>query len=113
MRLYTHILNNGLVFLLRKETVDGNHGFINSRGCNSAWKEILDNNLLSSETIIQLDVSSGFPNLHKGYVEQALLSSGKLPVSLINHIMTLLTLPVEKGECPTLEAQEEQNNNQS
>lgn len=113
MRLYSHILNNGLVFLLRKDIIEGNHGFINARGCTSAWKEIISSNLLESDTILQLDVSSGFPNLHKGYVAKYLESSGKLPISLINHILTLLTLPIIETDCPSPEAILEQAHNKA
>lgn len=105
MRLYSHMLNNGLVFLLRPEVLEGNHGFLNGRGCNSAWKEILESNLLSYESILQLDVSSGFPNLHKSYVSKYLQESGKIPSGLEHHIMTLLSLPVIEGICPTDSAQ--------
>jgi hypothetical protein len=111
MRLYSHILNNGLVFLLRNEVLEGNHGFINARGCSSAWKEILETNLLDYETILQLDVSSGFPNLHKGYVQKYLQESKKIPIGLLNHIMTLLNLKVIEGECPTETTRTEQEYN--
>ena len=113
MRLYTHMLNNGLVYLLRPEIEEENHGFLRGKGTLTAWKEILEGNLMNYEHIVQLDVSSGFPNLHKGYVEKYLLQSKKLPSSLINHIMDLLNMKVVAGECPTIETQIEQDFNKS
>jgi len=68
---------------------------------------------LSSEHIIQLDVSSGFPNLHKGYVSKYLLESGKLPTALINQIMQMLNLEVKNEKCPNEETQLEQDYNKS
>lgn len=113
LRLYSHVLNNAINFLLRDEVIKGNHGFINGRGTLSAWKEILQGDLLSSEHIIQLDVSSGFPNLHKGYVSKYLLESKKLPTALINQIMQMLNLEVKNEKCPNEETQLEQDYNTS
>lgn len=111
LRLYSHVLNNAIVFILKSEVSAGNHGFINKKGTLTAWKEILDCELLSYEHIIQLDVSSGFPNLHKGYVEKYLLRSNKLPIALINQIMQMLCLEVKNEKCPTGETQLEQDYN--
>jgi len=59
-----------------------------------------------------LDVSSGFPNLHKGYVEKYLLESKKLPVGLISQIMQMLNLEVKNEKCPTEDTQVEQDYNE-
>lgn len=104
-RLYFHMLNMFLTYIyephLPPEIYDG---FIYDRGCQSWWKTVLWSPLLNAlNWIIEIDFSSGFPNLHLSFVRKALISDGLLPPSVVNLILHHLLSPQRSSSSfPTL-----------
>lgn len=70
-------------------------GFIFNRGCKSWWEGLLWSDLGTQyQHLIEVDLSSGFPNLNRLSLEKALLSDGLIPTTVFNLIMTHLTPPL-------------------
>jgi len=115
-RLYLHILNMFISYLyspyLDPEIYDG---FIYERGCKSWWETVLWSPLLENYNwLIEVDFSSGFPNLNLHSVSEALKSDGLIPLSIINLILTHLKSPLQESKTfPTLETfiENEENRN--
>lgn len=114
-RLYWHAINQFLSYiyepLLPKEQYDG---FIFNRGCKSWWESVLWTPLLKTySSIIELDFSSGFPNLHRYYVVKALKHDKLVPLNLINLITNQLNSSVTaSSDFPTVETFIEHKENQ-
>ena len=98
-RLYLHMLNMFISFV-HAPLLDPSiyHGFIYNRGCKSWWESVLWSTILNQyNSIIEVDLSSGFPNLHLHGLRKALLSHGRMPPSLINLILQHLKSPLKES----------------
>lgn len=98
-RLYLHMLNMFITYIseptLNKTEYEG---FIYNRGVTSWWADLIWSKILSShQSIIEVDLSSGFPNLSLLTVRQALISQGLIPLNLINLILTHLLSPLKES----------------
>lgn len=105
-RLYLHILNMFISYIYEPHLPSHQYeGFIFNRGCKSWWEHYLWNPILTSFSfLIELDFSSGFPNLSLHGVKSALYSDGLIPHNLINLFLTHLKAPtISSSNFPTLE----------
>jgi len=115
-RLYLHMINMWITYLydthLPKSIYDG---FMFNRGCKSWWETLLWGPLLTSySSIIELDFSSGFPNISLHGVKKALESDGLIPSNLINLFLTHLnSTPHSASTFPTEETFIEHAENKS
>lgn len=115
-RLYLHMLNMFISYLydpsLPKHLYDG---FLFGRGCKSWWENLLWSPLLQEYPhLLEVDLSSGFPNLSLHTVRKALINDGMIPLSIINLILTHLRSPLKESETfPTLETFIENQMNRS
>lgn len=115
-RLYLHMLNMFLSYIysphLDPQIYDG---FIFNRGCKTWWETVLWGNLLTQyHSIMEVDLSSGFPNLSLHSVRSALLSDGLIPTNLVELIIHHLKSPlIEAVRFPTLETYIENKKNKS
>jgi len=74
------------------------HGFIYQRGCKSWWEDVLWNDILTKyNNIVEVDLSSGFPNMNLQTVRKALISDQLVPESIINLILTHLKSPLKES----------------
>jgi hypothetical protein len=98
-RLYLHMLNQFLSYIYEPHLpLNQYDGFIFNRGCKSWWTHLLWSPLLTETTwLMELDVSSGFPNINLHSVRKALLSSGLVPEVLVNLWLTHLTSPLQSS----------------
>ena len=95
-RLYLHMLNQFLSYmhepLLSKQVY---HGFIFNRGCKSWWEELIWSDRLSNHPyLMEVDLSSGFPNCSHHYLRASLKASGLYPLPLINLILQHVRSPL-------------------
>lgn len=113
-RLYLHSLNMFLSYLY-SPSLDSSiyDGFLYNRGCKSWWETVLWSPLLTTYNwLLEVDFSSGFPNLNLHTLREALVSDGLLPSSLINLILTHLKSPLQASSTyPTLETYIEHEEN--
>ena len=115
-RLYLHMQNMFLSYLysprLSSEIYDG---FLYERGCKSWWETVLWGPILKNyNCLIELDFSSGFPNLNLHTLRRALLSDGLIPPNIINLFLTILKSDLkESQDFPTLESYIENESNRS
>lgn len=100
---------------LSKDKYDG---FLYQRGCKSWWDHLLWSPILKTYTsLIEVDFSSGFPNLSLHCIKnkktkKALESDQLLPPNLINLIIThLQTYSTKAVSFPTLETYIENHEN--
>lgn len=113
-RLYLHMLNQFISYIydphLPSSTYDG---FLYNRGCKTWWEKLIWSPLLSTYSwIMEVDFSSGFPNLNLHFVAKALNSDGLLPPNLINLILTHLKSPlITAPTFPTFESFVEHHEN--
>lgn len=113
-RLYFHMLNHWITYIYSPRLPTSQYdGFIYKRGCKSWWENVLWSSLLNDYgTIIELDFSSGFPNISLHAVKKALLSDKLIPPNIINLILTHLnSTPQMAQKFPTLETYIEHNEN--
>lgn len=113
-RLYLHMLNMFLTYIYEPSLPLRKHeGFIFGRGCKSWWEDLLWGNLLTRfENIMEVDLSSGFPNLNRLSVWEALRDDGLLPIGYINLILTHLCSPLQASDWfPTVETLIENDRN--
>ena len=114
-RLYLHMLNQFLSYIYSPKLDSSLYdGFLYNRGCHTWWRDLLWNGILDRySSIMEVDLSSGFPNLNRCSVYAALKSDGLVPPSIINLIMNYLSSPlVESKTFPTLETYIENQENQ-
>lgn len=114
-RLYFHMLNMWISYIYSNKLKPSLYdGFIYSRGCKSWWEYVLWSPILKQyNSLIELDFSSGFPNLSLHGVKQALLEDKLIPPNLINLILTHLnSRPKSANAYPTLETFIEDKENQ-
>lgn len=115
-RLYLHMVNFFISYiydpLLSKEEHDG---FIFNRGCKSWWESLLWGNWLTRySSLLEVDLTSAFPNLSRVFVKKALLSDGLIPPLYVNLIMSHLASPLKSSQWfPTFETFVENSENQS
>jgi hypothetical protein len=105
-RLYFHMLNLWISYLYSTKLSPSIYdGFIFNRGCKSWWETVLWSPLLTKyNSLIELDFSSGFPNISLHGVKQALLNDAMIPPNIINLILTHLHSPPNLASTyPTLE----------
>lgn len=115
-RFYYHMLNQFLSYIYSPYLSPSQyHGFIYNCGCKSWWESLLWSSLFTRyNSLMELDFSSGFPNLSLYYVEQALKDDNLLPLTLINQILYHLKSPLQaSSHFPTLETFIENRLNQS
>jgi hypothetical protein len=113
-RLYLHMLNMFLTYIYEPQLPKTiYHGFIYNRGCKSWWENLLWGPWLKTySNLIELDFSSGFPNLSILTVKESLEKSGLLPQNIINLIITHLNCsPKVARTFPTLETYIEHHEN--
>ena len=114
-RYYLHMLNMFISYVyepdLPKEHYDG---FIFNRGTKSWWEHLLWSDLLTRYPhLLELDISSGFPNIQLSIVRKALLNDSKIPESLVNLLLTYLKSPLQESKIfPTFETYVENTYNQ-
>ena len=114
-RLYLHMMNMFLSYIyephLPKHLYDG---FIYNRGSKSWWEKILWSPLLTTyDWIIEVDFSSGFPNLNLEQVKKCLLEDKLVPPAYITLLMNALTSEVKPAQTyPTLETFIEDHENE-
>jgi hypothetical protein len=105
-RLYLHMMNMFLSYVYEPHLPSLNYdGFIFNRGCKTWWENLLWGPLLKTFSfILEVDLSSGFPNLSLLSVRRALISDGLLPLSLVNLLLHHLRSPlIESVKFPTFE----------
>lgn len=115
-RWYLHMLNMFITYIYEPHLAYENFtGFLYNRGCKSWWDSLLSSDWLESYPhLLEVDLSSGFPNLNRQSVQEALLSDGLLPPSLITLIMTHLSSPLTaSSRFPTFETYVEHYYNQA
>jgi len=114
-RLYLHMLNMFLSYLFEPSlSSETTHGFVFNRGCKSWWESLLWGNYLTRfQWIYEVDLTSGFPNLSRHGVREALKSSGLVPEKFQNLILLPLTSPLKESQTfPTLSTYIENQENQ-
>jgi len=105
-RLYLHMLNMFISYVYAPHLPAVSYdGFIFNRGTKSWWEDLLWGPLLTLyHSIIEVDLSSGFPNLSRKFVQKALASDGLIPKNYINLIIHHLNSPLRSAPSfPTLE----------
>lgn len=113
-RLYLHSLNMFISYIYSPSLTSSIYdGFLYNRGCKSWWETVLWSPLLKTYPwILEVDFSSGFPNLNLHTLREALLSDGLIPKSIINLILTHLKSPLQASKTyPTLETYIEHESN--
>lgn len=113
-RLYFHMINQWITYIYSPHLPTSQYdGFLYKRGCKSWWENVLWSDILEKYgTIIELDFSSGFPNISLHAVKRALYEDGLLPSNLINLYLThLSSTPRMAQNFPTLETYIEHNEN--
>ena len=113
-RLYLHILNLFLSYQISFTLPRGEYeGFVYNRGCKSWWEGILWGDYLTKyDSILELDFSSGFPNLTLQGVRESLLSLKTIPLIVTNLILQHLRSPLQSSTTfPTLETYIEHHKN--
>ena len=113
-RLYYHMLNQFLTYIYSPSLDSGVYeGFIYERGCKSWWEEFIWSNKKDFPHILEMDLSSGFPNLNKEALRTALESDGLTPIWLINLILHHFnTPPPPCPQFPTLSSYVENKYNE-
>jgi len=115
-RLYFHMLNQFLSYIYSPHLDPSIYdGFLYNRGCKSWWSNLIWNNYLTKfPNIIEFDFSSGFPNISRYILRQALISDQLLPENLINLILLYLQSPLkESAHFPTYESYVENKYNRN
>lgn len=115
-RLYLHMLNIFITFIYEPHLPSENYeGFIYNRGCKSWWESVIWSNLLNRYScLIEVDLSSAFPNLNRETLRKSLISDGLIPKSYINLILTHLNSPLKESTWfPTFETYVENRQNQA
>lgn len=105
-RLYLHMLNMFISYIYSPNLDSAIYdGFIYQRGCKSWWETVIWSDLLTKYSwIMEVDFSSGFPNLNLHIVRRALLEDGLIPENIINLILNhLKSKLIEAPYFPTLE----------
>lgn len=113
-RLYLHILNLFLSYQISQSLPRGEYeGFVYNRGCKSWWEDFLWGPYLHLyDTLVELDFSSGFPNLTLKGVEESLKSLGTIPTVVTHLILQHLRSPLHSSSTfPTLETYVEHMSN--
>jgi len=106
-RLYYHMLNIFLSYIYDIQLSKTTHeGFIFNRGTKTWWESLLWGDWLHRyEHLVEVDFSSGFPNLNLECVKEALQSDGLLPLPYINMLIMQLKSPqVEASKFPNFES---------
>lgn len=103
-RLYLHMLTIFITYIYEPELDPQVYeGFIHGRGCKSWWEHVIWSPLLDQEHIVEVDLSSGFPNVNKEILQKALTQDGLVPKSWINLILQHLNSPQTEAKFfPTL-----------
>lgn len=104
-RLYLHMLNQFISYIYSPYLSTEHEGFLYSRGTLSWWQSVLWGDWLKKyNSLIEVDLSSGFPNLSRLYLRKALIWDKLIPLPVINLILTHLNSPlVESPNFPTFE----------
>jgi len=106
-RLYFHMLNFFISYIYSPH-LSLNHydGFIYQRGCKSFWENLLWSPLLSNySNLMEVDLSSGFPNMSLKILRQALLHDGLIPPCYIHLILHHLKSKMNESTLfPTFES---------
>lgn len=113
-RLYLHMLNMFITFIYSPHLPASIYdGFLYNRGVKSWWETVLWSPLLESYSwILEVDLSSAFPNLNLQILSKALKSDGLIPSNLISLILThLKSNQQESLTFPTLETYIEHEEN--
>lgn len=95
-RLYLHMLNQFISYIheprLSKSVY---HGFIYNRGCKSWWEDLIwSDRLHSFPYLMEVDLSSGFPNCSHHYLQRSLKESGLYPLPILNLILQHVRSPL-------------------
>lgn len=91
------------------------HGFMHSRGVNTYWTEILEERLLESENIIEMDFSACFNNIRKAPLIESLIHKYKIPLKYIKLIIMYLNAEIlqkDYDDLPSIDGQIERYLNQ-
>jgi len=115
-RLYLHMLNMFITYQYEPKLDPRLYsGFIFNRGCKSWWEDLLWSSTLEDYPhLIEVDLSSGFPNLDRRSLDLALQSSGLLPPPVRHLILQHLASPLtESSWFPTLETYIENSYNRN
>lgn len=114
-RFYLHMLNQFLSFIYEPHLPSSTYtGFIYNRGCKSFWEDTIWGPFLTYwDSLMEVDVSSGFPNINLHSVREALLHDKLLPPQLINLILNYLKSPTTRASWfPNLESYIEDKENE-
>jgi len=109
------MLNIFLSYIYDKHLDKSIHeGFIYRRGCKSWWESLLWEDWLEKyEHLVEIDFSSGFPNLNLECVKEALLADGLVPIPYVNMIISHLKSPqIAATKFPNFESYVEHVKNQ-
>lgn len=115
-RYYLHMLNMFISYIYEPDLPKSQYdGFIFNRGTKSWWENLLWSDLLQKYPhLLELDISSGFPNVNLSTVRTALLSDGKIPENIVDLLLTYLKSPLQESKLfPTFETYVENSLNQS
>lgn len=115
-RLYLHMQNMFLSYIYSPHLDSSIYdGFMYNRGCKSWWETVLWGPLLDLYSfILEVDLSSGFPNLSLRSLEQALKFDGLIPLNLIQLLLLHLKSPLKESTLfPTFESYVENKLNKS
>lgn len=115
-RLYYHMLNQFLSYIYEPHLPSAQYeGFMFNRGCKSFWEDIIWGPFLKKwDSLLEVDVSSGFPNINLHHVRTSLLQDQLIPKNIIELIMHHLSCPVQRAQWyPTLSTYIEDRANES
>jgi len=98
-RLFFHMLNMFLSYIYEPQLPSSQYeGFIYNRGCTSWWKHLFSEGYLDKySSLVEVDLSSGFPNLSLHTLREALSSDKLLPEYMINLLLTYLKSPLQES----------------
>ena len=95
-RLYLHMLNQFLSYIHEPQLSPSvYHGFIYNRGCKSWWEDLIwSDRLTTFPYLMEVDLSSGFPNCSHHYLQRSLKESGLYPLPILNIILQHIRSPL-------------------
>jgi hypothetical protein len=82
------------------------HGFMHSRGINTYWKVIFEQNLLESENIIELDFSACFNNVRKAPLIESLVEKYGVPIKYVKLILMHINAEILQKELKDLPSED-------
>lgn len=87
-RLLLHMYNNFIHLYMAEHTLPSQHGFIPGRGTLTAWKYMIENDLLEKRFIYECDLKNFFNEVSQMMIFNNLKDHG-VPDFIINHLQSI------------------------